>query len=44
VGFCPVDKPEIAFVVFLEHGGYASQQAAEIAGKLVKGWRTNIQR
>lgn len=38
VGFCPADAPKIAFIVFLEHGGYGSQDAARIAGELIKGW------
>ncbi|MEA3328155.1 MAG: penicillin-binding protein 2 [Candidatus Omnitrophota bacterium] len=39
LGFCPLNGQNISFVVFLEHGGYASQRAAEIAGKLIKGWK-----
>ncbi len=39
LGFCPDAQPNISFVVFLEHGGYGSQQAAEIARELIKGWR-----
>ncbi len=39
VGFCPADDPQIAFLVFLEHGGYGSQAAARIAGELIRGWQ-----
>ena len=39
LGFCPKGERRIAFVVFLEHGGYGSQRAAEIARELIKGWK-----
>lgn len=37
-GFCPAERPEISFVVFLEHGGYGSQEAALVARALIDGW------
>ncbi len=33
-GFAPVDKPKIALVVFIEHGGKGGLEAAEGAGKI----------
>ena len=39
LGFCPDAEPNISFVVFLEHGGYGSQRAADIARELIEGWR-----
>ena len=38
-GYAPADDPQIAFLVFLEHGGYGSQEAARIAGELIRGWQ-----
>ncbi|MFH1853872.1 MAG: penicillin-binding protein 2 [Candidatus Omnitrophota bacterium] len=37
-GFAPSDKPEICFVVFLEHGGSGGDMAAIIAKKAVEYW------
>lgn len=34
IGFAPVDKPKIAMVVFVEHGGKGGLEAAENAGKI----------
>jgi penicillin-binding protein 2 len=33
-GFAPVDKPKVALVVFVEHGGKGGLEAAESAGKI----------
>jgi penicillin-binding protein 2 len=33
-GFAPIDKPKIALVVFVEHGGKGGLEAAEGAGKI----------
>lgn len=38
IGFCPAEDPKIVFCVFLEHGGYGSQEAARLAGELIRGW------
>ncbi len=37
VGFAPKDKPKIALVVFLEHGGRGGVAAASIANQLLQG-------
>ncbi|PLV59304.1 penicillin-binding transpeptidase domain-containing protein [Thermotoga sp. KOL6] len=35
VGFAPADDPEVAIVVMVEHGGYGSGAAAQIAKKIL---------
>ena len=35
IGFAPVDNPEIAFSIILEHGGTGSEGAAKLAGKIL---------
>ena len=37
-GFAPSEKPEISFVIFLEHGGSGGDVAALIAKKAVEYW------
>jgi len=37
-GFAPAEKPEISFVIFLEHGGSGGDVAALIARKAVEYW------
>jgi len=37
-GFAPSSKPEISFVIFLEHGGSGGDEAAIIAKKAVEFW------
>ena len=34
-GFVPADKPELAFVVFVEHGGHGGVVAAPIAREIL---------
>jgi len=34
-GYVPADRPKIAFVIFLEHGGKGGLRPAQIAGQLV---------
>ncbi len=34
-GFCPLNKPELAFVVFVEHGGHGGVVAAPIAREIL---------
>ena len=41
VGFFPVDQPEFAFVVMIEHGGDGSGQAANVARAMIKWWLKN---
>ena len=36
VGFAPVDKPRIAFAVFVEHGGHGGSAAAPVAAALLR--------
>jgi len=36
VGFAPAEKPELAVVVVLEHGGLASQTAAPLGGQILR--------
>lgn len=38
VGVAPLDEPEIAVSVFLEHGGSGGQDAAPVAGKVFAAW------
>lgn len=38
VGFAPYEKPEIAVVVLIEHGGYGSVSAAPIAKTVLKAF------
>jgi len=40
-GFAPSERPEISFVIFLEHGGSGSDIAALIARKTVEYWYRN---
>jgi penicillin-binding protein 2 len=40
-GFAPSEKPEICFVVFLEHGGSGGDVAAMITKKAVEYWYKN---
>ncbi|MFH1238671.1 MAG: penicillin-binding protein 2 [bacterium] len=35
VGFCPADKPQLAFVVFVEHGGHGGVVCAPIIKKIL---------
>ena len=35
VGFCPVDKPQLAFVVFVEHGGHGGVVCAPLIKKIL---------
>ncbi len=36
MGYAPFDKPEIAFAVFVEHGGHGGSAAAPIAAAIIK--------
>ncbi len=38
VGFAPVDKPEIALSVFVEHGGHGGSAAAPIAKRAIEAY------
>jgi penicillin-binding protein 2 len=38
VGFAPVDDPQIAVVVLVEHGGHGGAAAAPIAGKIIEAY------
>ena len=38
VGFAPHEKPEIALVVLIEHGGYGAVSAAPIARRVLKAY------
>ncbi|MFC1667610.1 penicillin-binding protein 2 [Candidatus Omnitrophota bacterium] len=40
-GFSPSEKPEISFVIFLEHGGSGGDDAALIAKKAAEYWHKN---
>ncbi len=40
-GFAPSQKPQISFVIFLEHGGSGGASAAMIARKAVEFWYKN---
>ncbi len=46
-GFSSKDRPEIAFAILVENGGFGAENAAPIASKLVKYWmvdRPNLDR
>lgn len=38
-GFAPMDHPEIAFCVFIEHGGHGGDTAAPVVRKVVEAYR-----
>ncbi|MGH8272412.1 MAG: penicillin-binding transpeptidase domain-containing protein, partial [Gammaproteobacteria bacterium] len=38
IAFAPLDHPEIAVAVVVEHGGYGAQSAAPIARKIITAW------
>lgn len=38
MGYAPFDKPEIAFAVFVEHGGHGGSAAGPVARKIVDFW------
>ena len=35
-GFAPADKPQVAFAVLVEHGGFGGEVAAPVARQLVE--------
>lgn len=41
IGFAPVDDPEVAFAVIVEHGGHGSQAAAPIAKAALQAYLEN---
>jgi penicillin-binding protein 2 len=38
VGFAPLENPELAFAVFIEHGGHGGDTAAPVARAVVEAW------
>ena len=42
-GFAPADNPQIAVVVFLEHGGSGGKDAAPIFSKIVQSYHERIE-
>jgi len=38
IAFAPVENPEIAVSVFVEHGGHGSTGAAPIAGRVIEAY------
>ena len=38
VAFAPLEKPEIAVAVVVEHGEHGGSAAAPIAGRMVRAW------
>ncbi|MDQ6983662.1 MAG: penicillin-binding transpeptidase domain-containing protein, partial [Ghiorsea sp.] len=42
MGYAPFDKPEIAFVVFVEHGGHGGSAAGPVARKVVDFWANKM--
>lgn len=40
-GFFPYEKPEMAFVVFVEHGGSGGITAARIVKDMLKAWKSS---
>src|SRR5690606_1019945 len=38
IGFAPVEAPEIALVVLVEHGGSGSGAAAPVARRIMDAW------
>ena len=41
-GFFPYENPEIAFVIFIEHGGSGGVAAGSIAKKVLEAWQTHV--
>ncbi len=41
VGYAPADKPKVALVVLIEHGGHGGYAAADIAKKVIEFMRDN---
>jgi len=44
MGYAPYDKPEIAFAVFVEHGGHGGSSAAPVARAVVDAWADKQER
>jgi len=42
MGYAPFEKPEIAFVVFVEHGGHGGSAAGPVARKVVDFWANKM--
>jgi cell division protein FtsI/penicillin-binding protein 2 len=38
IGFAPVERPEIAFAVIVENGGYGSSAAVPVARELLSAY------
>jgi len=43
IAYAPVEKPEVALAVFVEHGGHGSVAAAPIAKKAIEGYMKNVE-
>ena len=43
IAFAPVEKPEVALAVFVEHGGHGGAAAAPIAKKAIEGYMGNVE-
>ena len=41
-GWAPADRPEIAIVVLIEHGGSGGKIAAPVATQILEGWWTKV--
>lgn len=41
-GYFPYDKPKIAFVVFVEHGGSGGISGAYVAKSMLQAWRQDV--
>ncbi|MDQ7004728.1 MAG: penicillin-binding protein 2 [Ghiorsea sp.] len=44
MGYAPFEKPEIAFAVFVEHGGHGGSAAGPVARKIVDFWADKMKK
>jgi peptidoglycan glycosyltransferase len=42
VGFAPVDEPAVAIAVVVENGGFGSERAVPLGGRLLAAWLTRL--
>ena len=43
-GYAPAEKPEVAIVVLIEHGGSGGKVAGPVAKQILEGWYTKVRK